>query len=95
MWELAASTVITDQDRTLSDASNDQDPDATLAHYHRQRVQHVFGFCMEDFREECWWFEPVDMMRKLCLSGLLQFIDRATAAQCFAYRLYNRQSTLQ
>jgi hypothetical protein len=36
-----------------------------------------------DYRAECFWFEPVDLLRKLFLSGLLQFVHRGTAAQCF------------
>ena len=36
---------------------------------------------MADFRPACFWFEPVDILRKLMLSGLLQFIARGTAAQ--------------
>ena len=36
---------------------------------------------MDDYRPECWYFEPVDILRKLALSGLLQFVERGTAAQ--------------
>lgn len=43
----------------------------------------ALGFCVEDYRADCFWFEPVDMLRKLALSGLLQFVHRGTAAQCF------------
>jgi hypothetical protein len=32
-------------------------------------------------RPECFWYEPLDMLRKLALSGLLQFVKRGTAAQ--------------
>ena len=55
----------------------------SVTEYHYARVQHLFGFCIEDFRPECFWFEPVDLLRKLALSGLLQFVHRGTAAQCF------------
>jgi hypothetical protein len=34
-------------------------------------------------RPECFWFEPFDMLRKLALSGLLQFVEPGTAAQVF------------
>jgi hypothetical protein len=44
-------------------------------------VHDRFKFCTADFRVECYWFEPVDLMRKLALTGLLQFIDRGTALQ--------------
>eukprot|EP01043_Picozoa_sp_COSAG02_P001289 COSAG02_NODE_27_length_51735_cov_86.076749_5_plen_513_part_00 len=47
------------------------------------QVHVTFGFCMEDYKEERYWFEPVDLLRKLALSGLLQFVHRGTAAQCF------------
>jgi hypothetical protein len=56
----------------------------SLAEYHQKRAEELFGFCTRDFRAECFWFEPVDMLRKLALSGLLQFVHRGTAAQCFA-----------
>eukprot|EP01046_Picozoa_sp_COSAG06_P017147 COSAG06_NODE_1155_length_10484_cov_7.061759_9_plen_1028_part_00 len=56
---------------------------ASAAEYHYARVQELFGFCIEDYRSGCFWFEPVDMLRKLALSGLLQFVHRGTAAQCF------------
>lgn len=55
----------------------------SIAQFHYARVQHVFGFCIEDFRPECFYFEPIDLLRKLSLSGLLQFVHRGTAAQCF------------
>jgi hypothetical protein len=55
----------------------------SLVESHYQRVHVTFGFCMEDYRNECYWFEPVDLLRKLALSGLLQFVHRGTAAQCF------------
>jgi hypothetical protein len=40
-----------------------------------------YAFCLDDYRPEAWWFEPADMLRKLALSGLLQFVERGTAAQ--------------
>ena len=55
----------------------------SVTEYHRKRAEELFGFCISDFRAECFWFEPVDMLRKLALSGLLQFVHRGTAAQCF------------
>ena len=54
----------------------------SLAAYHQTRVQKMFGFCTTDFRPDCFWYEPVDMLRKLSFSGLLQFVHRGTAAQC-------------
>jgi hypothetical protein len=55
----------------------------SVAEFHYKRVHSTFGFCMDDYRAECFWFEPVDLLRKLALSGLLQFVHRGTAAQCF------------
>lgn len=46
-------------------------------------AQARYNFLLDDFRPGCWWFEPVDMLRKLLLSGLLQFVERGTALQCF------------
>jgi len=55
----------------------------SLVEYNSRCLHATFGFCMGDYRGECFWFEPVDMLRKLALSGLLQFVHRGTAAQCF------------
>jgi hypothetical protein len=64
------------------EAGGDMQTDS-FAEYHRKRAEHLFGFLVADYRPECFWYEPVDMLRKLALSGLLQFIHRGTAAQCF------------
>ena len=55
----------------------------TLVEYNYGRVRLSFGFCVDDYRPGCYWFEPVDMLRKLALSGLLQFVEPGTAAQVF------------
>jgi hypothetical protein len=79
-WEQAqarssdCSTIDDDEEAALSVAS--------LADYHYGRVRELFGFCIEDYRPSCFWFEPVDLLRKLALSGMLQFVHRGTAAQC-------------
>ena len=44
-------------------------------------MQESYSFCVSDFKSDCFWFEPVDMLRKLLLSGLLQFWHRGTAQQ--------------
>ena len=54
---------------------------ATAAEYAHARLLETFGFCTADFRPGCYWFEPLDLFRKLALTGLLQFVDRGTAAQ--------------
>ena len=51
--------------------------------YHRKQLEGRFSFCIDDYRNECFWFEPIDMLRKLSLSALLQFCNRGTAAQVF------------
>ena len=32
-------------------------------------------------RPGCFWYEPVDLLRKLALTSLLQFVERGTAMQ--------------
>jgi hypothetical protein len=54
-----------------------------MASYRHQKAQKTFGFVVDDFQPEFYWYEPIDMLRKLMLSGLLQFVHRGTAAQCF------------
>ena len=55
----------------------------SFALYSKSKLSERYGFCLDDYRPQCWYFEPVDMLRKLALSGLLQFIERGTAAQVF------------
>ena len=51
----------------------------------RQRVAETYGFCVDDYRPDCWYYEPLDMLRKLALTGLLQFVHRGTATQVFCH----------
>ena len=51
--------------------------------FQSKKAADAFGFIVEDYREDCYWYEPVDLLRKLALSGLLRFVHRGTAAQCF------------
>ena len=83
-WEQAQAGA-GDSSSAIGDDEEDQEAAlaaASLADYHYGRVQQLFGFAMEDYRPSCFWFEPVDLLRKLALSGLLQFVHRGTAAQC-------------
>jgi hypothetical protein len=48
-----------------------------------QRIAETYGFCVNDYRPDCWYYEPLDMLRKLALTGLLQFVNRGTATQVF------------
>ena len=54
-----------------------------LAEFNAERIRGTFGFCIKDFRPAVFFWEPLDMLRKLALSGLLQFVDRGTAFQVF------------
>jgi len=54
-----------------------------LAEFNAARIRGTFGFCTKDYRPACVMFEPIDMLRKLALSGLLQFVRRGTAFQVF------------
>ncbi len=51
------------------------------AEHNRSKLIERYGFCLDSYRPGCWYFEPLDMLRKLTLSGLLQFVQRGTAAQ--------------
>eukprot|EP01044_Picomonas_judraskeda_P002936 COSAG03_NODE_226_length_10318_cov_14.007925_2_plen_1266_part_00 len=53
----------------------------SAAQYSKVQLMQRYAFCLNDYRPEAWWFEPADMLRKLALSGLLQFVDRGTASQ--------------
>eukprot|EP01052_Picozoa_sp_SAG31_P008416 SAG31_NODE_425_length_15822_cov_10.580758_1_plen_502_part_00 len=55
----------------------------TAAQFSYNRMQSTFDFCIRDFKPELLWFEPVDMVRKVTLTGLLQFCERGTLAQAF------------
>ena len=39
-------------------------------------------------RPGCFWYEPVDLLRKLALTSLLQFVERGTAMQVPFFRSY-------
>jgi hypothetical protein len=64
---------------TAADRESVADTDTTG--YNHSQMFERFAFCINDYRPSCWWFEPFDMLRKLALSGLLQFFQRGTAAQ--------------
>ena len=53
----------------------------TAAEHVYAKLYGTFRFCIDDFRDGCHWFEPVDLLRKLALTALLQFVHRGTAAQ--------------
>jgi hypothetical protein len=57
------------------------DADSAAAPHSKAQLTQRYAFCLNDYRPEAWWFEPADMLRKLALSGLLQFVQRGTAAQ--------------
>ena len=57
------------------------DEGRSIAQHTKTQLMQRYAFCLDDYRPEAWWFEPVDMLRKLALSGLLQFVQRGTASQ--------------
>jgi len=64
-----------------SSGMNVADDGLSAAQYSKVQLMRHYAFCLDDYRPEAWWFEPADMLRKLALSGLLQFVERGTAAQ--------------
>ena len=55
---VAGQAVPTDDAKPGDDASR-----LVLCHTYEQ-LRGTFGFCIDDFRPECFWFEPVDLLRK-------------------------------
>ena len=51
--------------------------------YNHHRIEATYGSCTMQYKYECFWFEPVDMLRKLALTSLLQLVDRGSAFQAF------------
>ena len=65
-------------------ASDETEPEPpSMADFNAKRIRGTYGFCTKDFRPAAFFWEPLDMIRKLALSGLLQFVDRGTAFQVF------------
>jgi hypothetical protein len=86
LWQQTIPASRSDNSEVAASTSSDElvelvDDDATLISFHAKRIERTFGFCTAPYRHECWWFEPVDMLRKLALSGLLQFVHRGSAEQ--------------
>ena len=63
--------------------SSQFDASTSLADFHAARIRSTFGFCTKDYRGSTFFWEPLDMLRKLMLSGLLQFVERGSAFQVF------------
>eukprot|EP01052_Picozoa_sp_SAG31_P000188 SAG31_NODE_6_length_43291_cov_191.503496_2_plen_1028_part_00 len=62
--------------------SSPHDSFATGAVNARYRTLYAtFAFCISDYRPSCYWYEPVDLLRKLTLTSLLTFIHRGSAMQ--------------
>jgi hypothetical protein len=56
-----------------------------LDDFHYARLESSATFCVIDsYGAHHFWFEPVDMLRKVALSGLLQFCGRGTSTQVLA-----------
>jgi Ca2+-binding EF-hand superfamily protein len=45
---------------------------------------HMFQFVIADYKPECWYWEVVELTRKLLLSGLIVVVGRGTVAQAAA-----------
>jgi hypothetical protein len=45
---------------------------ASAEAYAHARLEAQYGFLVADFRPGCYWFEPLDLVRKLALTSLLQ-----------------------
>jgi len=39
------------------------------------------GVLFDNYHVHCWWYEILDLIRKLVLNGLMVFIGEGTAAQ--------------
>eukprot|EP01050_Picozoa_sp_SAG11_P006736 SAG11_NODE_536_length_8674_cov_6.314985_5_plen_465_part_00 len=50
------------------------------AYIHAQLAE-KYSFLVSDYRPGCYWYEPVDLLRKLALTSLLEFFERGTALQ--------------
>lgn len=56
----------------------------SLPEFHYCMVRQKYAVFVMDYKVESWWYEPVDMIRKLGLTGLLLFVRRGTVEQvCF------------
>lgn len=77
--------MISDLRRSLVDSSGggggSSSSQVNFAHFHFERIHASFDFCIREYRPECFWYEPVDMLRKLSLTGLLQFVNRGSSEQ--------------
>eukprot|EP01052_Picozoa_sp_SAG31_P021590 SAG31_NODE_1677_length_7533_cov_2.288054_3_plen_122_part_00 len=68
---------------TVGSSRHDDDCEATAAEdnqVHRELAKR-YGFLVGSFRPACFFWEPVDLFRKLALTSLLQFFERGTAMQ--------------
>lgn len=59
------------------------DDSTSLEVYNYVRIREIFGFCVDDYKPGRFWYEPVDIVRKLALSGLLDFVQEGSAEQVF------------
>jgi hypothetical protein len=84
---LELETTTLDTVDTVTNPTHNQSPRIgsdrgdSLATFHSQRIRPNYGFCTAAYRDKCFWFEPVDMIRKLALTGLLQLVNRGSAQQ--------------
>ena len=64
---------------------DDFDANATTADFEyleKQRKANArVGFIFNSYHGKCWWYELLDLVRKLVLNGMMVFVGEGTAAQ--------------
>ena len=50
---------------------------------HEERVVVQFGLLFTKYRAKCWWYELIDMPRKLLLTGSMVFVASGTSVQIY------------
>ena len=98
-----------DEDENARDDQEDRtlrivmEPDDTAEDLHGRTAKTVhaalsrqFGFLVDDYRPECYWYEPVDLLRKLALTSLLQVSQsvRLQLARTNLLRLVNLSTAI-
>tara|TARA_B110001452_G_scaffold134616_1_gene111969 strand:+ start:4653 stop:6398 length:1746 start_codon:yes stop_codon:yes gene_type:complete len=56
---------------------------AKLLHLHEKRLMRRHGLLFAKYEPQCWWFELVELARKLALASLLEFVSPGSVAQVF------------
>ena len=56
---------------------------AKLLHLNEKRVMRRHGLLFAKYEPQCWWFELVELARKLALASLLEFVSPGSVSQIF------------